>query len=92
MEKTGWKIICGALTTLVVKGLMMMMMMNDTSMKVILDEKHNRMCICGKIEICKQRPPYFEIFLEEKQNTKQQRNNVKLCDVNLKLHVPPVRS
>ena len=28
MEKTGCKIICGAPTTLVVKGLMMMMMMN----------------------------------------------------------------
>ena len=27
MEKTGCKIICGALTTLAVKGLMMMMMM-----------------------------------------------------------------
>ena len=27
MEKTGWKIICGAPTTLAVKGLMMMMMM-----------------------------------------------------------------
>ena len=30
MEKTGCKIICGALTTLTVKGLMMMMMMMDT--------------------------------------------------------------
>ena len=29
MEKTGCKIICGAPTTLAVKGLMMMMMMND---------------------------------------------------------------
>ena len=29
MEKTGCKIICGALTTLAVKGLMMMMMMID---------------------------------------------------------------
>ena len=28
MEKTGCKIICGAPTTLAVKGLMMMMMMN----------------------------------------------------------------
>ena len=28
MEKTGCKIICGASTTLAVKGLMMMMMMN----------------------------------------------------------------
>ena len=27
MEKTGCKIVCGALTTLAVKGLMMMMMM-----------------------------------------------------------------
>ena len=26
MEKTGWKIICGALPTLAVKGLMMIMM------------------------------------------------------------------
>ena len=30
MEETGCKIICGALTTLTVKGLMMMMMMMDT--------------------------------------------------------------
>ena len=29
MEKTGCKMICGAPTTLMVKGLMMMMMMND---------------------------------------------------------------
>ena len=28
MEKTGCKIICGAPTTLAIKGLMMMMMMN----------------------------------------------------------------
>ena len=31
MEKTGGKIICGAPTTLAVKGLMMMMMMTDTA-------------------------------------------------------------
>ena len=31
MEKTGCKIICGAPTTLAVKGLMMMMMMNNVS-------------------------------------------------------------
>ena len=30
MEKTGCKIICGAPTTLVVKGLMMMMMMHSS--------------------------------------------------------------
>ena len=28
MEKTGWKIICGAPTTLAVKGLMLMMMLS----------------------------------------------------------------
>ena len=33
MEKTGCKIICGAPTTLAVKGLMMMMMMMTTTMK-----------------------------------------------------------
>ena len=30
MEKTGFKIICGAPTTLAVKGLMMIMMMNSS--------------------------------------------------------------
>ena len=33
MEKTGCKIICGARTTLAVKGLMMMMMMMMMMMK-----------------------------------------------------------
>ena len=36
MEKTGREIICGAPTTLTVKGLMMMMMM-----------KRSQLCICG---------------------------------------------
>ena len=35
MEKTGWKIICGAPTTLTVKGLMMMMMMMMMMMKAL---------------------------------------------------------
>ena len=34
MEKTGCKIICGAPTTLAVKGLMMIMMMMDTWVSV----------------------------------------------------------
>ena len=34
MEKTGCKIICGASTTLAVKGLMMMMKMNGESCNV----------------------------------------------------------
>ena len=36
MEKTGCKIICGAPTTLAVKGLMMMMMMISTRMHTLL--------------------------------------------------------
>ena len=35
MEKTGCEIICGAPTTLAVKGLIMMMMMTNNGMAVI---------------------------------------------------------
>ena len=35
MEKTGYKIICGAPTTLTVKGLMMMMMMMKFSVDLV---------------------------------------------------------
>ena len=39
MEKTGCKIICGAPTTLAVKGLMMMMMMGHV-------------CVCARVCVC----------------------------------------
>ena len=40
MEKTGCKIICGAPTTLAVKGLMMMMMMNTSGMLETFIKRH----------------------------------------------------
>ena len=51
MEKTGCKIICGAPTTLAVKGLMMMMMNVEILLRIhycknaVLDETLNE---CGK--------------------------------------------
>ena len=42
MEKTGCKIICGAPTTLAVKGVMMMMMMNLTYNVTDVDQKTSR--------------------------------------------------
>ena len=42
MEKTGWKIICGAPTTLAVKGLMMMMMKSYEKCFVAYNVKDRR--------------------------------------------------
>ena len=42
MEKTGCKIICGATTTLAVKGLMMMMMMMHVQVSSTTTHCHNR--------------------------------------------------
>ena len=36
MEKTGCKIICGAPTTLVVKGLMMMMISSEDTVEIVM--------------------------------------------------------
>ena len=43
MEKTGCKIICGAPTTIAVKGLMMMMMVLTRIKRI----KHNMLCVIG---------------------------------------------
>ena len=50
MEKTGCKIICGAPTTLAVKGLMMMMMMMMIYMQTKLTQT-TRVCGIPKLEI-----------------------------------------
>ena len=57
MEKTGCKIICGAPTTLAVKGLMMMMMEDGTGLqevqkvwvwKMVQAYRKSRKCGCGR--------------------------------------------
>ena len=63
MEKTGCKIICGALTTLAVKGLMMMMLMIDddddgekSNAKHFPDQNKNTLtqvsCSCSTLSSC----------------------------------------
>ena len=45
MEKTGCKIICGAPTTLAVKGLMMVMMMSGSGS----DASRPSPCLCARV-------------------------------------------